>query len=44
MEETWVGFLGWEEALEEDMANHFNITPLENTWTEESSGIWVHGI
>ena len=27
MEETWVGFLGWEEALEEDMANHFNIPP-----------------
>ena len=43
MEETWVGFLGWEEALEEDMASHFNI-PLESTWTEEPSGLWAHGI
>ena len=43
MEETWVGFLGWEEALEENTANHFNI-PAGNTWTEEPSGLWVHGI
>ena len=23
MEETWIGSLGWEEALEKDMVNHF---------------------
>ena len=25
MRETWVGFLGWEDPLEEAMATHFSI-------------------
>ena len=25
MQEMWVGFLGWEEPLEKEMATHFSI-------------------
>ena len=42
--ETWVQSLGWEDALEEDMATHSNIlawgTPMDR-------GAWwaaVHGV
>ena len=44
MQETWVGPLGWEDALEEDMANHFNILLWRISWTDEPGGIWIHGI
>ena len=27
MQETWVRFLGWEDALEEAMATHSSILP-----------------
>ena len=29
MQETWVQFLGWEDPLEESMANHSSISCLE---------------
>ena len=25
MQETWVGFLGWEDSLEKEIATHFGI-------------------
>ena len=31
----WVQSLGWEDALEEEMANHSNILAWEIPWTEE---------
>ena len=35
MQETWVGFLGWEELLEEEMATHSSILAWRIPWTEE---------
>jgi len=35
MEETWVGFLGWEETQEKEMATHSGILNSEIPWTEE---------
>ena len=35
MWETWVGSLGWEDALEKEMATHFSILAWEIPWTEE---------
>ena len=34
-QETWVQFLGGEEALEEGMATHSNILAWGIPWTEE---------
>ena len=31
MKETWVRFLGWEDPLEEDIANHFSILAWQAT-------------
>ena len=39
MQETWVGSLGWEDPLEEGMANHSSILAWRITWTEEPSGL-----
>ena len=34
MQETWVRFLGWEDPLEKEMANHFSILAWKIPWTE----------
>ena len=36
MQETWVRFLGWEDPLEEEMANQSSILACRVPWTEES--------
>ena len=36
MQETWVQFLGWEDALEKEMATHSSILAWRIPWTEES--------
>ena len=39
MQETWVGFLGWEDPLEEEMATHSSILARIIPWTQEPSGL-----
>ena len=39
MWEAWLGFLGWEDPLEEDMATHFSILAWRIPWTEEPGGL-----
>ena len=34
-QETWVGSLGWEDALEKAMATHSSILAWEIPWTTE---------
>ena len=41
--ETWVPSLGWEDALEEKMANHSGILPGLIPWTEEPGGLQSRG-
>ena len=36
-QETWVWSLGWEDALEEEMATHFSVLAWRIPWTEEPS-------
>ena len=38
-----VGSLGWEYALEEEMATHSNILAWEIPWTEEPGGLQSMG-
>ena len=35
MQETWVQFLGWEDALEKEMATYSIILAWTTPWTEE---------
>ena len=35
MQETWVGFLGWEDPLEKEMATHSSILAWRIPWTAE---------
>ena len=35
-QEMWVRFLGWEDPLEDETANHSSIFGWRITWTEES--------
>ena len=35
----WVGSLGWEDPLEEEMATHSSILAWEIPWTEEPGGL-----
>ena len=35
MQETQVQSLGWEDALEEEMATHSSVLAWEVPWTEE---------
>ena len=44
MYETWVGFLGWEDPLEEDMATHSSILAWSIPWTEEPGGLQSTGL
>ena len=39
MQETWVRFLGQEDALEKEMATHSNILAWEFPWTEDPGGL-----
>ena len=39
MEETWVQSLGWEDALEKEMATHSSILAWKISWTEEPGGL-----
>ena len=39
MQETWVGSLGQEDALEKGMAAHCSILAWRIPWTEEPGGL-----
>ena len=39
LQEMWVWFLGIEDPLEEEMANHSSILAWEIPWTEEPGGL-----
>jgi len=39
MQELWVVFLSWEDALEEEMATHSGILAWEIPRTEELGGL-----
>ena len=42
-QETWVGSLGGEDPLEEEMATHSSILAWQILWTEEPSGLQSMG-
>ena len=45
MQETWVRFLGWEDPLEKEMANHCSIIAWRIPRTKEPGGgysPWAH--
>ena len=44
MQETWVGPLDWEDALEEGMATHSSILPGESPWTEDPGRLQSMGL
>ena len=39
MQETWVQSLGWEDALEKEMAPHSRVLARRISWTEEPGGL-----
>ena len=43
MQETRVQSLGWEDALEEEMATHSSILAWRIPWTEEPGGLQPTG-
>ena len=43
-QETWVPSLGWDDALEEEMATHSNILTWKTPWTEELGGLQSMGL
>ena len=43
MQEPWVRFLGWGDALEEEMAAHSSILAWRIPWTEEPSRLQSMG-
>ena len=44
MQETWVQFLGQEDALEKEMAIRSSILAWKITWTEEPGGLQSTGL
>ena len=38
-QDTWVRFLGGEDALEKEMASHFTILAWNIPWMEEPGGL-----
>ena len=44
MQEIWVQSLGWEDALEKDMATYSSILAWRIPWTEEPGRATVHGV
>ena len=43
MQETRVRSLGWEDALEEEMATHSSILAWKIPWTEDLCGLQAMG-
>ena len=43
MRETWVRYLGWEDALEKEVATHSSILAWKIQWTEEPGGLQSTG-
>ena len=43
MLETWVRYLVWEEALEQEMATHSSTLAWRIPWTEEPGGLQSMG-
>ena len=43
MQEMWVQFLGWEDALKKGMATHSSILDWKIPWTEESGRLQSMG-
>jgi len=43
MRETWVRSLGWEDALEKEMAIHSSILAWRIPWMEEPGGLQSTG-
>ena len=39
MQKTWIGSLGWEDPLEEEMATHSSSLAWRISWTEEPGGL-----
>ena len=44
MQEMWIGSLGKEDPLEEEMATHSSILAWKIPWTEESGGLLDHEV
>ena len=44
MLEARVQSLGWEDPLEKEMAAHSSVLAWSIPWTEEPSGLIVHGV
>ena len=42
--EMQVQFLGWEDALEKELAIHSSILAWEIPWTEEPGGLQLMGV
>ena len=42
-QETWVRSLGWEDALEQEMATHSSILAWKILWAEKPVGLWFKG-
>ena len=42
--EMRIGSLGWEDPLEEEMANHSSILAWKIPWTEEPGGLQFMGL
>ena len=43
MQETWVQSLGWEDSLQEGVANHSSVLAWRILWTEEPGGLHSRG-
>ena len=43
MQETWVGFLSWEDLLEQEMATHSSILAWKIPWTQEPGRLQAMG-
>ena len=43
-QETWVGFLGWEDPLEKEVATHSGILVWRIPWTEGPGGLQFMGL
>ena len=44
VQETWVQSLGWENALEKEMATHSSILAWESPWTQEPGWLQSTGL
>ena len=44
MQETRVQFLGWEDALEKEMATDFSILAWEIPWIKDPGGLQSMGL